>query len=114
MANVNNFKATIIKTFKQAGHNPIIKKSHPQFTKFSPRILSSKLDKEIIIRSMANINNFKATIIKIFIREGKEYIEVNKTDLKQTISSWEKKLEKIYIQGKWNKKFCGNIQKITR
>ena len=127
MANVNNFKATIIKTFKQAGHNPIIKKSHPQFTKFSPRILSSKLDKEIIIRSMANINNFKATIIKTFIREGKEYnyykdiFEVNKIDLKHKLSRVGKKNWKKYIYKangiknfvEISKKLHGEVQKET-
>ena len=68
---------------------------------------------------MANVNNLKATIIKTFIRERKEYnykdiFEARKLIWNRNNLKLGKKMAKKYIQGKGNKKFCGNIKKITR
>ena len=76
---------------------------------------------------MANANNFKATIIKTFIREGKEYncykdiFEANKIDLEHELSrvgkkNWQKNIYKTNEIKKFVKilkKLHGEVQKET-
>ena len=76
---------------------------------------------------MANANNFKATIIKTFIREGKEYncykdiFEVSKIDLEHKLSrvgkkNWQKNIYKTNEIKKFVeilKKLHGEVQKET-
>ena len=53
---------------------------------------------------MANVNNFKATIIKTFTREGKEYnyykdiFKVNKIDQKHNLELGKKIGKNIYTR----------------
>ena len=76
---------------------------------------------------MANVNNFKATIFKTFLREGKEYncykdiFEVNKIVLEHELSqiggkNWQKNIYKANETKNFVeilKKLHGEVQKVT-